>query len=116
MTSDIHEANNTLIARLRAEGSPLSIEAADKIEALRRRGKFWHRTALDERALRLDAARKIAQFAANNRRYNEYIKAAEADIAMYKKALKRCEGWRDRYLSTPADKHEITELQNDHSS
>lgn len=48
MTMDMHEKNKTLVDRLRAEGSVLSIEAADKIEALRRRGKHWERQAKHE--------------------------------------------------------------------
>lgn len=35
--------NETLVDRLMAEGSDLSLEAAEKIEALRRRGHFWER-------------------------------------------------------------------------
>ena len=38
---NMHEQNETLVDRLIAHGSDLSLEAALKIEALRRRGKHW---------------------------------------------------------------------------
>lgn len=41
-----HDANNTLVGRLLAEGSALSHEAAAKITALRRRGKHWEKQAV----------------------------------------------------------------------
>lgn len=61
-TDAIHQANKTIIDRLMKEGSDLSKEAAEKITALRRRGKHWEQEAIVARrelmALRIENRRQ----------------------------------------------------------
>ena len=63
---NLHHANETLVDRLVADGSELSLEAAKKIESLRDRGKFWERATheanlklYDEFRKRMDLRRKL---------------------------------------------------------
>ena len=57
---NLHEQNETLVDRLIADGSDLSIEAAEKIKALRTRGKYWERSSHEAHYLLLRKAEEAA--------------------------------------------------------